>query len=945
MKNKLFKGVFYLCIAAAPLYARAQSKHVLPQANRLKTNVQQLPLNPLVRVGKLSNGFTYYIQKNAEPKDRVLLYLANKVGSILETDEQQGIAHFLEHMNFNGTTHYPKNELVSYLQSVGVRFGADLNAYTSFDETVYMLPIPSVKPEIFASGMQIMRDWAQGALLETDEIDKERGVILEEKRLGQGAQQRMRNIYMPVILNGSRYATRLPIGQESVLNAFTPGVIRSFYKDWYRPDLQALIVVGDVDVNATEAMIKKMFTDLKSPAVEKSRTRYTLPLTGKNQFLVVTDKEFPQTVAQVHFKHHGDVIQTSEDYRKKIIEGLLNQMLAVRLGELVKVADPPFVSAGATNQNLVGDLDAFTAYVVAKPGQLERGFKAIWTALLSVEKFGFTSGEMERAKTTYLKQMELQWMEKNKTPSANFVNEYLRLFLKGEASPGIDIEYQLTKQYLPAVQLKDIDQLFSTYLTERDRDIIIMAPEKDKKILPDEQTVNEWISSVEGSKITAYQDDAIKADLMPLKPSPGKVVSEKQLDKINITELVLSNGVKVILKPTTFNNNQISFFSFSPGGTSLISNDDYQSAANATSILASSGLGQFNAMQLPKILNGKAAAAMPYISERTEGISGSAAPADLETALQMTHLYFTAPRKDTVIFKSFISRAKSALANRENDPTSMFNDTISAVLNNYNTRRTGPNVSKLGQINLDKAYTIYRDRFADASDFTFFFVGNFEVEKIKPLLERYLASLPALRRKEEARDLGIHIPDGEISKVVSKGTENKSTVLMVLSGKYEYGASNNLELDALKEVVTFKMLERLRETEGGVYTPSVRVNYIKYPESRYAFLISFGCAPANREKLIAAAQEELKNIRENGPSASDLQKFIAEEKNSTEAALKTNNFWLGYLSNQYQNKESLDVIFEHQDQLERLTTDRLKAAAMKYLNERNLITFSLLPEK
>jgi len=576
---------------------------------------------------------------------------------------------------------------------------------------------------------------------------------------------------------------------------------------------------------------------------------------------------------------------------------------------------------------------------------LERGFKAVWTALLSVEKFGFTSGEIERAKNTYVKQMELHWMEKDKTSSASFVNEYLRVFLKGEASPGIEKEYQLTQQYVPTIQLQEINELFSSYLNERDRDIIIMAPEKDKINLPNEQKVNEWIGSVESSRITAYADDALKADLMAIKPSPGKVISEKILDKDGITELILSNGVRVILKPTNFNNNQISFTSFSPGGTSLVSNADYQSAVNATSILASSGLGPFTSTQLPKVLNGKAAGVMPFISERAEGISGSAAPADLETALQMTHLYFTAPRKDTVIFKSFISRAKSALANRENDPTSVFNDTISAVLNNYDTRRTGPNVSKLGQIDLNKAYEIYKERFADASDFTFVFVGNFEVEKIKPLLEQYLGSLPALGRKEEAKDLNVHIPEGRFSKTIYKGSENKSTVLMVLSGKYEYNVSNNLELDALKEVITFRMLERLRETEGGVYTPSVRVNYSKYPQSRYVFLISFGCAPANREKLIAAAQNELVKIRVNGPSASDLQKFIAEDMNGTESAMKTNNFWLGYLNNQYQNNESLNVIYEHLDQLVKLTTEKLKAAAIKYLNDKNVITFSLLPER
>ncbi|WP_233268865.1 M16 family metallopeptidase [Mucilaginibacter lacusdianchii] len=941
---KYSKIALFVFLAGLPALGNAQ---IMPKTASpgKSSSSQPLPLNPLVRTGKLPNGFTYYIQRNTEPKNRAYLYLANKVGSILETEEQQGLAHFMEHINFNGTTHFPKNELVNYLQTAGVRFGADLNAYTSFDETVYMLPIPSNKPDVLANGLQIMRDWAHGATLDVEEINKERGVILEEKRLGQGAAQRMRNQYMPVMFNGSRYASRLPIGQEKILQTFKPETIKAFFNDWYRPDLQALIIVGDVDVSAMEASVKKMFSTLKNPAKEKARTAYTVPLTGKNQFIVATDKEFPQTVVQVFFKHTGKTIKSNMDYRTQMVESLMNQMLAVRFSDLSKVSDPPFVNAGAGNSEFISNLEAFTGYVNAKPGQLEQGFKALWSELERARQYGFTAGELERAKTSYLKRVESQWREKDKTQSANFVDEYLKHFLHGEASPGIDAEYKLAQQYLPGITLTETSTLIQQLIEAQNRDIIIMAPEKDKATLPTEADVTGWISAVRQSGVTAYKEEATSAVLMAVKPVAGKVISEKKNDNLGITELTLSNGVKVILKPTTFNNNQISFTSFSPGGTSLVSDADYQSAANAASILASGGLSNLNAVQLPKVLNGKVAGAMPYISERTEGVSGSAAPADLETALQLTHLYFTKPRKDTAIFKGIISRVKSSLANRENDPGNVFNDTISAVLGSYNVRRTGPSIGKLNQIDLEKAYQIYKDRFADASDFTFLFVGSFDVGKIKPLLVQYLGSLPALGRREAARDLGIHTPEGRINKIVYKGTENKATVYMILSGRYDYNMENNLRLDALKEIIGFRMLDRLRESEGGVYTPGVRVNYSKSPQSRYAFFVNFGCSPANREKLLAAAMEEINRLKKDGPTVAALQKFIAQEKNSTETALKTNNFWLSYLNSQYQNGEDPNEILRYMERLNKLNQDVVKAAANLYLSDKNQIIFSLLPEE
>ena len=909
------------------------------------TESEVIPLDPAIRKGKLPNGFTYYIRKNVEPKNRVQLYLANKVGSILENDDQRGLAHFMEHMGFNGTTNFPKNDLVNYLQKSGVRFGADLNAYTSFDETVYQLPIPSDDPEVLKNGIQIMRDWAQEATLDPSEIDKERGVVLEEKRLGKGAQQRMQDQYLPMLFNNSRYSDRLPIGTEDVLKNFSPETIKQFYKDWYRPDLQALIVVGDIDVDAMEQTIKAKFSDLKNPTTPRPRTKYDIKLLDKNQFIAVTDKEFPVSVAQIMIKHPESKLITKTDYRNSIIRSLFNSMIGTRIADLSKQADPPFLQAGANISGFLAGLDMYNAYVVAKPGEMERGFKAILTETERVQRFGFTQTELDRAKQTYLTSMESSFKEKDKTPSDRLVNEYLRNFLEQEASPGITYEYKLGNSLIGTINLADVNAIVKQYITDLNRDVIIMGPEKDKAILPNEANVESWIAEIKSSTVSAYVDQVSSKPLLSAKLAGGKVVSESKISELGLTEFKLNNGVKVVLKPTDFKNDEISFTAFSPGGTSLSSDADYQSALYATAIIRSGGLGEFNSIELPKLLTGKMVSVSPYIAERFEGISGSATPKDLETALQLTYLYFTQPRKDEATFKGLIAQQKGGLANRENDPNSVFADSVAAILGNYNVRRTGPSVQKVDQINLNRAVEIYKDRFADASDFTFIFVGSFNPEQIKPLLEKYLGSLPSLNRKETAKDLGIHIPTGKIDKKVYKGQEPKASVRLVYSGEYTYSEKHNNQLDALAEVLTIKLIERLREDEGGVYGVGARASYTKFPTSRYSFSISFGCAPENVEKLISSTLDEINKIRENGAEATDLEKFIAEETRTTETQLKDNGFWLGYLNNQLQNEEEPKQILTYLQSLKDLTPEQLKATVKYRLNPENYIRMVLLPEK
>jgi zinc protease len=912
-------------------------------ATQLRDNL--LPVDPNVIIGKLPNGLTYYIRKNVEPKNRAELYLVNKAGSVLETDAQQGLAHFTEHMAFNGTRDFPKNELVNYLQKSGVKFGADLNAYTSFDETVYQLPLPTDSVKTFEKGFDILADWAGHVTFDPKEIDSERGVVLEEERLrGKNAQERLQQQILPVLLNNSRYAIRLPIGKEDILKTFKPETIKSFYHDWYRPDLQAVIAVGDFDPKRVEQLIKDNFSDLKGPANEKPRTKYNVPASAGTSVKIATDKEFPYTLAEIVVKHPGTKVRTKADYIESMRVELFNQMLNARLNELTQKANPPFLFGRASYGGFIGNQDAFTSIAVAKPGELEKALKAVVAETERAKKFGFTQTELDRAKQDALTQIENAYNERDKTKSVNFVREYQQNFLQGEAIPGIEFEYNFQKENMGNIKLGQINALAGKYISDQNRAVIVEAPEKEKDKLPTEKTLLNWITTA-GKGVTAYVDEVSTKPLLAKEPTGSKITSEQKDEAIGTTTLTLGNGVKVILKPTTFKNDEVLISSYHFGGTSLASNEDFTSANMAAGVEGNSGLGDFTEIQLDKMLSGKNVSISPYINETTEGINGSTSPKDLETALQLVYLYYTQPRKDADIWQSNISQTKSVLVNRGLDPGSVFQDTVAATLSSNNFRRMVVTMDRLNSANLDKAYKFYQDRFADANGATFTLVGSFDAEKIKPLVEKYLGGLPSANRNETYENLHIHAPAGQITKNVYKGIADKSSVQIVFSGEYEYNDDNNLQVDALNEILNIKLIERLREKESGVYSPRVLANYAKLPNSRYTFTVLFGCAPANVDKLINATMEEIEKIRQNGPEPVDIQKFVAEESRSTEVKLKENTFWSAHLSSASENQENPDAVLNHIHDLNKVTVQSVKDAANKYLSSVNLIKLILLPEK
>ncbi|MEA5140381.1 M16 family metallopeptidase [Arcicella rigui] len=904
-----------------------------------------LPMDPKVKTGVLPNGLKYYILKNAEPKNRAQLRLMVKAGSVLENDEQQGLAHFMEHMNFNGTKNFPKNALVDFLQKSGVRFGADLNAYTGFDETVYMLPVPTDSIEVFKKGIQILEDWAHNATLDPAEIDKERGVVLEESRTGKGAESRMRDKFLPVILKNSQYAKRLPIGKDDILKNFKYDVLKQFHQDFYRPNLEAVAVVGDVDVAMVEKMIIEKFSGIQNPANEKPRTKYRIELTGGTDVAIITDPEQPNTIVQVIGKQEKRKDVTYKDRRDGIIRSLYNQMLSARIQELTQKADPPFQFGFAGYSGFLGNLDAFTSAVVVKGGNVEKGLKAILEEVARAKKFGFNASELERVKTQYMVGQEQAFKEKDKTDSESLIEGLVGAFLEDENLTSTEFGYEFAKQYLAGIKLEEVNAMGNLLITDDNRAVIVLAPEKDKATLPSEAQIKEWLNTA-GKDATAYIDQAVTKPLIAKLPTGSKVIATKQVPELGLTEFTFANGVKAVLKPTDFKNDEILISGYSFGGSNLYPDKDADNARLASTVANISGLGEFSTINLRKLLTGKVARVNPFITGTSENINGESSPKDLETALQLLYSYFTQPRFDDEVIKGFMANQRDALANQQKTltPEKVYNDSLSAILSNYATRNLPMTVERMEKIDANRAFQIYKERFADASDFTFFFVGNFKNESIKPLLEKYLGALPSTKRKETYKDLGIRPPKGKVEKTLYKGTEPKARVTMVWTGDFDGSTESETQVEALAEVLEIKLIEKLREEESGVYGVGVSGITGKIPAKRYNFRIAFGCAPENVEKLVNRTLAEIQKVQEKGAEQTDIDKFKVETKRQTEVQLRDNGFWLNYLQAQYQNGDDLKYILKEEEALKKVTVESTKAAAKKYFAD-NMVKVIMLPEK
>lgn len=907
-----------------------------------------LPVSPEIKTGKLSNGLTYYIRKNARPEKKVELRLVIKAGSILENDDQQGLAHFMEHMSFNGTKHFKKNELVSFLQSIGVEFGADLNAYTGFDETVYILPIPTDKKENLEKALLVLEDWANAATLDAAEINKERGVVLEESRLGKGAEDRMNKVIYPKLFEGSKYAQRLPIGKDEILKTFKPEAIKRFYKEWYRPDLMAVIAVGDIEPAEAETMIRNHFGKLKNPTKERARTYAQITSRKKSEGLVVTDKEAQNHILQINFPYTVDKPEiTVEDYREIMMRTLFGSMLNTRMQELTQKAEPPFVYGGSSLGGFVHGYEGFSSFAVIGKAGVEPAINALVQENERARKFGFTSAELERTKKSLMRSIERAYNERDKSESGNYADEYIQNFLEQEPIPGIENEYRYHQQFLGSISLAEVNQFAATHIPASENKLVILnGPDKSEFAMPTGDQLLTFVANAEKLPVTAYEEKAIASGLMDKAPTGGSIASEKENKALGFTELTLSNGVKVILKSTDFKNDQILMSATRFGGQSLYDLKDNLNASSATAIVGTMGVKDFAPLDLRKVLAGKTVNASPRMGAISEGFGGQCGSADVETLLQLTYLYFMQPRKDIELFHSFVNKQQSLYQNMMSNPQAVYQDSLQKIL--YNNHPRAPRLPKaedFAKISLDRSLEIYKERFGNANGFTFLFTGSFDIAKMKQLVATYLGSLPSIHTTTSSfKDIGVRPVKGVVKKEVKKGSEQKSYVTIIFTGEAPYSDQAQLQLQTLTEVINIKLLENLREELSGIYGGGMRGSLSKNPYNSYSVSVSFPCGPENVDKLIKATWSEIEKIKANGPSESDLNKVKETNTKQYLENVKDNSYWLAKLQQSVELGSNPADILTGEKRIKSVTAKEVKEAANKYLNEKNYVQVILNPE-
>ncbi len=947
MHRRLLFGSFALLLAlgcgspagqAGPVATPADSATAQGPVDELD---KELPLDARVKKGKLDNGLTYYILPHKKPEKRAQIWLAVNAGSVLEDEDQLGLAHFVEHMAFNGTKRFPKQAIVDFVEKSGVRFGPDLNAYTSFDETVYMLQVPTDKPEILATGFQILRDWADGVAFEAEEVEKERGVVLEEWRLGRGASRRLFDKQAPIVFHGSKYPDRLPIGKPEIIKGAPRDALVRFYKDWYRPDLMAVIAVGDFEVADIEARIKSEFASMQAPKKPRPRTFQKVPAHDKPLVTIEADPEMTQTSVSITSKMPHRPEKSARDYRRSLAERLFTAMLNARLDEVRRQPNAPFLTAVSGVSKLVRTADAFRVSATVKDDAVQQGFEALLEEVVRVQRHGFTATELDRAKSQLLRQFQQTVKERDKQDARVYAQEIVRNFLEEESMAGAEAELAMVERFLPTYTVAEMNEL-AKKLTAGSRVIGVAGPPTMAKPTADAMLAS--LKAVEKRDIKPYDDGEAGAELMAQKPTPGPVVKTKTIAEIGVTEWTLKNGVRVVIKPTSFRNDEVRLSAFSPGGHSLVKDADFESARFADQVIAQGGLGSFDAVKLRKALAGKVARVTARIGELDEGLTGTASPSDLETMFQLVHLSFTAPRRDENAFAAWRSREMETAKNRRLSPEGTFFEEMLVFQTQNHPRMRPPTPETFQKVDLDKALSIYADRFADAGDFTFVLVGNVDPEQVKPLVETYLGSLPSKGRKESWRDIKVQWPKGVATKTVTKGTEPKSSVVLTFHGPDKWTRDTENDLRMLSEVLSMRLREVLREDMGGVYGVSVNGTLRRRPRQEYVLSIRFGCAPENVEKLKDAIFAEVKTIQEKGIGDDYIAKIKEQRRRAHEINLKDNAFWLRELERAYTYGDDPKQILDIGPMLEKITSDRVRAAAKKYVSTKQYVFGVLKPE-
>ncbi len=906
-----------------------------------------VPMDPNVRIGRLSNGIAYYIRHNAKPEHRAELRLAVKAGSMQEDDDQLGLAHFIEHMAFNGSAHFSKNELVDYLEKVGSRFGPDLNAFTSFDRTVYMLQVRTDEQEQFDKGMLILKDWASGVSFDSTEIEKERGVVVSEWRSGLSPDERMEKEYLPFLYFNSRYARRLPIGEPDIINHAPAKVIKRFYADWYRPELMSVFVVGTIDPDAVEQQIRQLFGDVTSKTLARKKESDAVPDHNETFVKIVTDPEATMASIDLIYKHHFTRVRSLMDYRERLVQTLYNRMLGRRLSDLTKTADPPFIGGSTFYGQDVSDLATYTSSARCQAKDVKKAFQALLDENQRVLQYGFTATELEREKANIMRLAEQNALEEDKVESGRLVSRLIAHFLDESPIPSAGQVLDMYKSMMPTIQVSEVSQLANRWITNRSRVIILTAPEQDKALLPDSASLMFMLDQSATKKLTPYVDVDLSAPLLQGSFSTQPILEEAYDSKLNLYSWRFANGVKVQALPTDYKNDEVLMAAYSAGGHSVYPDSLYPSARGASSVIANSGIGTYNAAGLEKKLTGMRVNVTPFIFDRFEGLNGTSSVKDLKTMLQLCYGYMVNYREDTAALGSYLKREKGTYTNLMQNPANWFSDKINKVTSRYHPRRGFPTPESYDKVRMDQIMRIYRDRFADVSDMQFFFIGNFNLDTLKMLTSQYLAALPGHGRPDTYRDVGDRYPSGRIDSTYYRGEAPKTLVQLIFHGPDHFHPDTSYLMQSLLDIARIKLREELREEEGGVYGVSIGGGQSKFPVEQYTIRISFNVDPARTTELVNSCLNVVRKLKMEIDTG-DIHKITETQRQGRIRDLKTNNFWMTNMINSWVYGTDLAQATDLATLEKRIATlqpDVLKQAARKYFTEQELISLVMNPEK
>ena len=936
--KKQFLSLFLLLLAPASLFA------------------QTVEQDASIRQGKLKNGLTYYIRHNAKEAGLADFYIAQRVGSILEEPRQRGLAHFLEHMAFNGTKHFPGKGkqlgIVPWCETIGVKFGTNLNAYTSVDQTVYHIGSAPIKREgIIDSCLLVLNDWSQFINLEPKEIDKERGVIHEEwrnRRTGMAMQRMMENV-MPKIYKGSKYEDCLPIGNMDIVDNFPYQDLRDYYQKWYRPDLQAIVVVGDFDVDMMERKIQKLFGKIKAHKNPAERIYY--PVNDNDKMIVAIEKDKEQPIILGHLYMKSETTPDSEKnsvkyQREDYINGLITYMLNGRLSEKKQVANPPFMSATVKNGAFFVSRtkDAFSLSISCKQDNVLGGVSVAVGEVERARQHGFTQSELERAKKLYLNAAERQLKMEKDYKNSHYVSQCVNNFLEGEPILTPSYNLQLVKLFDGEVSLDEVNSQVGEIITDKNQVFIMYGPDKDGFVVPSESEIESTVLAAQQKRYDAYQEEQVPATLMAALPAPGKIVSEKPYGKFGMTEIVLINGMKVYVKSTDYQADQITMSMRGEGGTSVYGDEDIPNFAFLSGSVTEAGVGDFTATRLRKALAGKSLKLAPSITSEGQRITGTSSVKDLETMLQLAHLYFTAPRKDSMAFEGMMNRNLSLLKNRNASSKVVYNDSLSATLYDHNVRKAPVTVEIAKKADYNRIFEIYRERFSDASNFKTVFIGKVDMAQLRPLLCQYLATLPSTHKAEKSNKANVPqiVKKNEVVKFVHKQETPLANVSVFYTANVPFSPKNDLVLDMLTRVLQIAYTDSVREEKGGTYGVGVSFNLEKEDNPNALLRISYKSDPKRYEELNPVIYKQLLNIADHGPVASSMDKVKKYLKKQYGQMAITNDYWSYVIWHQLDDDADFDK--DYCKMVDNLTASDVQKMAKELLKQNHRVEVTMLSE-